>query len=107
MASEGSPVPAVKDIDSALLASEQERDLIKQLSALPEEVRMAARDYDPSRINRYVTELSARFHRFYNACRLRGAEDAVRDARLVLCRCVQQTLSVSLAILGVSAPEKM
>ena len=107
MAAEGHPVPAVDACSPELLTTEQETDLIKQLSALPEEVRLAARDYDPSRINRYATELAARFHRFYNACRLRGAEDAVRDARLVLCRCVQQTLSVSLAILGVSAPEKM
>ncbi|MBQ0133629.1 MAG: arginine--tRNA ligase [Clostridiales bacterium] len=107
MASEGSPVPAVKDIDSALLASEQERDLIKQLSALPEEVRMAARDYDPSRINRYVTELSARFHRFYNACRLREAEPEVRSARLALCAAAKTAIAVCLGIIGVSAPEKM
>ena len=107
MAAEGCPVPAVQDIDPALLATEQEKELIKQLSLLPEEVRMAARDYDPSRINRYVTELSARFHRFYNACRLREAETEVKNARLALCAAVRTAVAVCLKVIGVSAPEKM
>lgn len=107
MTAEGSIVPAVKDIDISLLATEQERELMKQLSALPEEVRMAARDYDPSRINRYVTELSARFHRFYNACRLREAETEVKNARIALCSATKTAIAVCLGIIGVSAPEKM
>ena len=45
---------------------------------LPEEVRLAARDYDPSRINRYLVELSGDFHRFYNACRIREEAPALR-----------------------------
>ena len=107
MAAEGCAVPAVKDVNAALLQSEQEIELIKQLSALPEEVRLAARDYDPSRINRYVTELAARFHRFYNACRIREAEADVKAARLALCAAVRTAVAVSLKIVGVSAPEKM
>ncbi len=107
MAAEGSSVPAVKDIDISLLSTEQERELIKQISLLSEEVRMAARDYDPSRINRYVTELSARFHRFYNACRLRDAESGVKNARLALCAATRTVIAVCLGIIGVSAPEKM
>ena len=107
MAAEGCPVPPVQDINAALLETEQEKELIKQLSLLPEEVRMAARDYDPSRINRYVTELSARFHRFYNACRLREAESEVKNARLALCAAVKTAVAVCLQIIGVSAPEKM
>ena len=107
MAAEGCAVPAVKDVNVALLSSEQEIELIKQLSALPEEVRLAARDYDPSRINRYVTELAARFHRFYNACRIREAEADVKAARLALCAAVRNTVAVCLKIVGVSAPEKM
>jgi arginyl-tRNA synthetase len=68
---------------------------------------MAARDYDPSRINRYVIELAARFHRFYNACRIRDAEPALKNARLALCAAVRTAVAVSLAVVGVSAPEKM
>ena len=104
---EGVTVPACADADLSLLTDEHELELIKQLSALPEEIRLAARDYDPSRINRYVIELAARFHRFYNACRIKDAENGVQAARLVLADCVRQVLAASLALVGVSAPEKM
>lgn len=104
---EGHPVPAEVLIDASLLSTEQERELIKQLAMFTEEIRMAARDYDPSRINRYVTELAARFHRFYNNCRIRDAEPDLRDARLILCDCTRRVIANSLAIIGVTAPEKM
>ena len=67
----------------------------------------AARDYDPSRINRYVTELAARFHRFYNVCRIKDAEPLVRDARLKLADATRCVLEIGLGIIGVTAPEKM
>ena len=105
LAADGCPVPETADL--TLLNAEQEHDLIKQLAALPEEIRTAARDYDPSRINRYVTELAARFHRFYNACRLRGAEPDVLAARLILADCTRRVIEISLALIGVSAPESM
>ena len=76
-------------------------------AALPEEIRLAARDYDPSRINKYVTELAARFHRFYTVCRIKGAETGVLEARLLLADTVRRVLAVALGIIGVSAPEKM
>lgn len=94
-------------IDASLLSTEQEKELIKQLAALPEEIRLAARDYDPSRMNKYVTELAARFHRFYTACRIKDAEPKVLDARLCLADCVRKVIAVTLDIIGVSAPEKM
>lgn len=104
---EGHEVPAAQDVDFALLSEPQERELIKQLAALPEEIRLAARDYDPSRINKYVTELAARFHRFYTACRIKGAPEGVLEARLCLADTVRLVIAVSLSIIGVSAPEKM
>ena len=102
---EGHPVPA--DAALSLLTEPSERELIKQLAALPEEIRLAAQSYDPSRINKYVTELAARFHRFYTACRLKGAEEDVLNARLLLADCTRRVIALSLAIIGVSAPEKM
>ncbi len=105
LAAEGHTVPA--SADAALLSTAEEKELIKQLAALPEEIRLAARDYDPSRINRYVTELAARFHRFYTVCRIKGAESDVQAARLLLADCVRRVIAVSLGIIGVSAPEKM
>ncbi len=107
LAAEGHEVPDADTVDFALLSTPQERELIKQLAALPEEIRLAARDYDPSRINKYVTELAARFHRFYTACRIKGAEAGVLEARLCLADTVRRVIAVALSIIGVSAPEKM
>ena len=105
LAAEGHTVPT--SADASLLSTPEEKELIKQLAALPEEIRLAARDYDPSRINRYVTELAARFHRFYTVCRIKGAESDVQAARLLLADCVRRVIAVSLGIIGVTAPDKM
>lgn len=107
LAEAGHAVPAAGEIDAALLETEQERALIKQIAVLPEEIRLAARDYDPSRINRYAIELAARFHRFYNACRIKDAEADVLSARLKLADTTRQVLENAMAIIGVDAPEKM
>jgi len=107
LASDGMTVPAASDADISLLSTEFERDLIKQLSALPEEIRLAARDYNPSRIGSYVTELSARFHRFYTECRIKGADEATAKARLLLSDCTRRVIENGLSIIGVSAPDKM
>ena len=107
LAAEGQIVPKMSEIDATLLSSEQEIDLIKQISTLPEEIRLAARDYDPSRMNRYVIELAARFHRFYNSCRIKGEEEGVLKARLKLADTTRQVIAICLSIIGVTAPEKM
>ena len=107
LAADGMTVPAAADADISLLSTEFERDLIKQLSALPEEIRLAARDYNPSRIGSYVTELSARFHRFYTECRIKGADEATAKARLLLSDCTRRVIENGLSIIGVSAPDKM
>ena len=107
LALEKHTVPEASEVDVSLLSTEQERELIKQLSMLPEEIRLAARAYDPSRINRFAIELAARFHRFYNACRIKGEEESVLKARLKLADSVRAVLKIALLIIGVSAPEKM
>ena len=71
------------------------------------EIILAARDYDPSRINRYVIELAARFHRFYNACRIKGEAEDVAAARLKLADCVRIVIKSCLSLIGLTAPEKM
>ena len=105
LAEEG--VSAPSDADVSLLSLEQERALVKALAAFPEELKTAARDYDPSYINRYLVELAGTFHRFYNACRIRGEAADVAAARLALAEATRQVLRNGLGILGVSAPEKM
>ena len=107
LADEGHPVPDSACVDATLLETEQERELIKQLAALPDEILHAAKSYDPSRINRYVMELAARFHRFYSACRIKDAGPGLLEARLLLADSVRRVIAVSLQILGVDAPEKM
>lgn len=94
-------------VDLSILSSESERALIKELSSFAEEIRMAARDYDPSYINRYLMRLAAAFHKFYNACRIKGEDDAVIDARLKLAAATRQVLANGLQVIGCSAPEKM
>ena len=107
LAAVGKSVPEASAADLSLLSTEQEKELIKQIAALPEEIRLAARDYDPSRINKYVTELAARFHKFYTVCRIKDAEEGVRESRMLLADAVRKVIAVSLSIIGVSAPEKM
>ena len=107
LADEGYSVPQAGEADIALLSTPQEHEVIQQLAELPEEILRAAHSLDPSRINRYVTELSARFHRFYNTCRIKGEEEGVLKARLLLADCVRSVIANCLGILGVSAPEQM
>ena len=107
MEQEGLKIPAARDIDVSVLSAPEEKALIKTLSQLPDEVAAVARDYDPSHINRYLLALAGDFHRFYNACRIRGEESAVLDGRLKLASSVRQTLEICMKLIGVSAPEKM
>ena len=107
LADDGHAVPASGEIDPSVLESSYERELIKQLSELPDELLRSANSLDPSRINRYAMELAARFHRFYNSCRIKGEADAVLSARLLLADSVRRVLAICLGILGVTAPEHM
>ena len=107
LAEAGCAVPAPESIDPAVLSTGYERELIKQLAELPGELLRSAGALDPSRINRYAMELAARFHRFYNACRIKGEAEPVMNARLLLADATRQALAVCLGILGVSAPERM
>lgn len=105
LAEEGVAIPDSADL--TVLTEGEEHALIKAVSQLPEEIAQAAVARDPSRLNKYAVALSAQFHRFYNACRIKDAEPAVRDARIVLSCAVRQTIENVLKILGVEAPEHM
>ena len=107
MAEEGVTVPAQNTVDLSLLKGETEQALIKQIAQFCEEIKLAARDYDPSHINRYLQELAACFHRFYNACRIKGEDAAVQAARLKLADDTRVVLKNGLKLIGVDAPEKM
>ena len=96
---DGVTVPETADL--SLLSGEAEKALIKQIAQYCEEIKLAARDYDPSHINRCLQELAACFHRFYTACRIRGEEPQVAAARLKLADDTRMVLKNGLKLIGV------
>ncbi|MGC9222110.1 MAG: arginine--tRNA ligase, partial [Solirubrobacteraceae bacterium] len=85
-----------------------ERDLIKKLLALPEEIAEAAEQRAPHRIAAYALELAQTFTVFYRDCKVVGAEPAtVESLRIALCVATRTQLAVVLGLLGVSAPDAM
>ena len=93
--------------DTAALASEQELALLSRLLEYPEAVENAAHDLSPHVIAFYLRELAAGFHSYYNATRLLVEDEQLKRARLALAAAVRQVLRNGLALLGVSAPDKM
>ena len=104
---EGYTVPAAGEVDFSLLSGEAEQALIKKIAAYSQVVRLAARDYDPSHINRYLTELAGDFRRLYHACRIKGEERPVLLARLKLADTARSVLKNAMTLIGCTAPEKM
>ena len=84
-----------------------ELELIRAVSAFPAEIVTSARNYEPARITRYVIDLAGSFHKFYNACRIKDAEPAARQARLALCLAVKQVIANVLTMFKVTVPESM
>ena len=107
LAGEGISVPAAGVIDAAKFETAEEKALIRRLAMLPEEIRFAARDLDPTRLARYAVDLAAAFHTFYNACRIRGEEKDVMLARLKLADCTRETIANVLGMMKVNAPDHM
>ena len=91
----------------ALLAAPEEKALIRHLAGYTGEIVEAAKDYDPSRITRYCTELATLFHKFYNSCHVLGEEESLMQARLSLCDATRVTLRNALELLTIGAPESM
>lgn len=98
--------PATKD-QLVKLVLPEERELIRHLGSLEDEIIAAAKAYDPARITRYLLELATLFHKFYNACRVNVDDADLRAARIHLCLCTKLVLKNTLTMLKVSVPEKM
>ena len=107
LAGEGVSVPDIDSVDLTLLKENEELALIKKLAEYPEEVRLAAETLEPSRLTRYVQEVAASFHSFYNVCRVKGEEKELMNARLVLVDCTRTVIRNVLKLLKISAPESM
>jgi arginyl-tRNA synthetase len=94
--------------ESALLGAPEEIALVRKLATFPEVVRGAAVMREPHRIPTYLIETAAEFHRFYHACRIVSPDDPqLSRHRLRLCAATQQVLRNGLALMGVSAPERL
>ncbi len=98
---------SVAKADPSPLDSEAELALLQKLAEYPEIVENAARELSPHLIAFYLKDLAAQFHSYYNSTRFLVDEVAVRNARLALAGAVRQVIANGLALLGVSAPEKM
>lgn len=91
----------------ALLTSGEEVELIRLLGGFTDEIAGAAKAMDPARITRYVLNVSTLFHKFYNACRVKGVEPELTAARLCLCTAAKTVIENGLALFKVTAPDKM
>ncbi len=96
------------DEELNLLSSEEERDLIRHLSALTDEIIASAKAYDPAKITHYVVELATLFHKFYNAQRVMlDDNEPLMQARLYLCKAVKDTIHNILTMLKITTPNAM
>lgn len=95
------------DDELALLTAAEEKELIAHLALYENEIISAAKDYDPTKITRYVTRLATLFHKFYNACRVKGEDEGLMQARLALCGCVRAVIKNVLTMFNINCPESM
>lgn len=100
-------VAVLHQADVSVLESESERALLQHLIDYPHVIEGAAKDLTPHLIAFFLKELAADFHGYYNASRFLVEEEGIKLARLALIAAVAQVIRNGLALLGVSAPEKM
>ena len=93
--------------DYALLTAPEEIELINKLSAFTDEIISSAKDYDPSRITRYVYDVATLFHKFYNACHVKNDNTSLMQARLALCIATKTVIANILDMFKIDAPESM
>jgi arginyl-tRNA synthetase len=103
------PEAIVGRLEPGALPAPQDAELLKKLAALPGVIEKAAREREPHRVTTYVEELAALVHAWYHHTRAVGAPEgpATEQARLLLARAARQVLANALAVLGLSAPDRM
>ena len=100
-----------ESFDPSLLTHEKEGELLRALAEFPRVVAAAAELREPHRVARYLEDTAGSYHRFYDNCRVLPEGDAaptdLNRARLVLVEATRIVFANGLALLGVSAPERM
>ena len=107
LAADGISPRECTDEELALLTAPEEKELIDHLAAYTKEVILAAKSYDPTKVTKYVTQLATLFHKFYNACRVKGEDESLMQARLTLCIAVRAVIRNVLEMFKITVPEKM
>jgi arginyl-tRNA synthetase len=107
LASWGGDVAGLGKVDLTALQSPQALALMLLLAKYPEMLTAAAQDFAPHDVTFYLRELAASYHSYYDAERILVDDEAVKLARLALVSATAQVLHNGLAVLGVSAPERM
>ncbi|MCH9031132.1 MAG: arginine--tRNA ligase [candidate division Zixibacteria bacterium] len=114
----GKPVPGVERLDSELcekMFSDQiSRSLITTLARFPEELAHVARDYEPSHLCSYLTDLATLFNKFYQRknshgklVRIIDEDENLTAVRMILVECLRRTIERGLNLLGLKAPQEM
>ncbi len=107
LANEGVSLSDTDKIDLTLLDSDAEKELIEKIASFPHEIHLCSISMEPSKLTRYVMDLSALFHSFYNSCKVMCDDKELMQARLMLCHATKTVIKNVFDILKVEAPEKM
>jgi arginyl-tRNA synthetase len=107
LSSWGGDLSSLSGVDLSALQSPQALALMLLLAKYPEMLTAAAQDFAPHDVTFYLRELAACYHSYYDAERILVDDEAVKLARLALVAATAQVLHNGLAVLGVSAPQKM
>jgi len=103
----GGDPATLKDADLSPLKSPYEAALLRALAEFPELLASAAREFAPHHVTFYLSDLAAKLHTYYNAEHFLVEDETLKRARLALILATRRVLRNGLAIVGVSAPEKM
>ncbi|WP_405347332.1 arginine--tRNA ligase, partial [Ruminococcus sp.] len=104
---EGVTARSCTDEELCLLGAPEEVELIHLLSSFDSEIVSASRDYDPTKVTKYVTNVATYFHKFYNACRVKCDDEALMQARLSLCIATKTVIKNVLDMFNITCPERM
>jgi len=104
---EGVNIPEIEGVNLELLQCREEIELMKKLAEYPEEIRISVQTLEPSRLTRYVIDVATLFHSFYNACRVKGEEENLMKARIILVDSTRMVIRNVLSLLSINAPERM
>ena len=105
--SEGIAARSCTEDELCLLGAPEEVELIHLLSSFDSEIIAAARDYDPTKITKYVTNVATYFHKFYNACRVKCDDEKLMQARLSLCIATKTVIKNVLDMFSITCPDRM